>query len=336
MLIGKLLVDPPVVLAPMSGVTDLSFRLLCREAGARLAYTGLISANALRYRREKTKALLAFPPGDHPIAAQVFGADPEIVAAAAALAVECGADMVDVNMGCAVPKVVRARAGAALMADPERAEAMVRVVAAAARGRPVGVKLRRGWRDRGEDAIAFSRRCEAAGAAVIAVHPRWVGQGLRGSADWSVIAQIKRAVAIPVIGNGDIRSGEDALHMMAETGCDGVMVGRASLGSPGVFAEIAAALRGEARPRPPSPEQRIALAERHLHMMVADRGPAVAVPEMRKHVAWYLKGLPSAAALRDRANHARSEADMLAVLDQARQAVAAAHAAQPSPLGGER
>ena len=313
-------IQPPVVLAPMSGITDASFRLLCREAGARLAYTGLISANALRYRSPKTKGLLNFSAEDHPICAQIFGADPEVVAAAAAQAAESGADMVDINMGCAVPKVIRAAAGAALMAEPDRAEAVVRAVVAAVGDVPVGVKLRRGWRDRGEDAVALARRCEAAGAAVVAIHPRWVSQDFRGSADWSVIAHAKRAVAVPVIGNGDVRGAADAIRMESETGCDAVMIGRASLGDPWVFGGVAAALRGEAAPVPPSAEARLSLAARHLAMAVADRGETIGVREMRKHLAWYLRGMVSAAALRDRVNRARSEAEARAALDEAREA----------------
>jgi nifR3 family TIM-barrel protein len=319
----------------MSGITDTSFRGLCHEAGAGLAYTGLISANALRHGSEKTLGLLSFAPDDHPIAAQLFGADPQIVAAAAAIAVERGADIVDINMGCAVPKVLRAGAGAALLADPPRAEAMARAVVKAAAGHPVSVKMRRGWPDRGEDAASLARRLEQAGAAIIAIHPRWASQGLRGRADWSVITEVKQALSIPVIGNGDVRGPDDARRMLAQTGCDAVMVGRAALGNPWIFSRIGAALRGQPLPAPPTPEDRIAMAARHLHLVIADRGPAVAVREMRKHFAWYLKGLPNAAALRDRANGAKTEAQMQAMLDQAANELAAA-ATRPSSSGGRR
>ncbi|UCC67543.1 MAG: tRNA-dihydrouridine synthase family protein, partial [Armatimonadota bacterium] len=234
MRVGRLAIDPAVVLAPMSGINDRTFRLLCREAGAGLVYTGLISANALHYRSAKTDDMLRFCEGEHPVCAQVFGADPDMVARAAAAAVGRGADMVDINMGCSVPKVLKGRAGAALMADPERAEAMVRAVVGAVQA-PVGVKLRTGWRDRGEDATALARRCERAGAAVVTVHPRWAGQRFRGEADWSVIARVKEAVGIPVIGNGDIRRAADAARMQEQTGCDGVMIGRAALGNPWIL-----------------------------------------------------------------------------------------------------
>jgi len=315
--IGDLTIEPALVLAPMSGITDLSFRRLCREQGAGLTYTGLISANALHYAGRRDDDLLHFPGDDHPVCAQVFGAEPWMVAEAAAAAEATGADIVDVNMGCAVPKVLKARAGAALMADLDRAEAMVRATAAAVRV-PVTVKMRRGWQGRSEDAVGLARRCERAGAAAVAVHPRWVGQQFRGAADWTMIARVKQAVSIPVVGSGDVRSGADALRMTAETGCDGVMIGRAALGNPWIFRETAAALRGEEPPPEPSREERLEMAARHLALVVADRGPAVGVREMRKHFAWYLRGMPHASALRDRANRATTEAGLLAVLDEAR------------------
>ncbi len=316
MRIGAIEIDPPVALAPMSGINDRTFRQLCREAGARLVYTGLISANALHYGSAKTEELIRLSPDEHPVCAQVFGAEPEVVARAAAAAAERGADMVDINMGCSVPKVLKGRSGAALMADPERAEAMVRAVVEAVRV-PVGVKMRRGWRGRGEDAPGMARRCERAGAAVVAVHARWAGDRFRGACTWSAIAQVKEAVSIPVIGNGDIRCGADAVRMVEETGCDGVMVGRAALGNIWLFGEVAAALCGEPLPAPPTPEQRIETAGRQLDMMAADRGVRWAVPEMRKHVAWYLKGMPMARAMREKANHAGTLEELKAVLAEA-------------------
>jgi tRNA-dihydrouridine synthase B len=316
MRIGAVTIDPPVVLAPMSGITDVSFRLLCKEAGAGLVYTGLISANALQYRSRKTAELLAFSRHEHPVCAQVFGAEPEVVASAAAAAEAGGADLVDLNMGCAVPKVLRARAGVALMADPERAEAMVRATVAAVRV-PVAVKMRSGWKDRGEGAVAFARRCERAGAALITVHPRWARQRFLGEADWDVIAAVKQAVRVPVIGNGDIRHGADAVRMTEMTHSDGVMIGRAALGNPWVFAEVAATVRGEPAPPPPTVAERIALAKRHLSLAIADRGPVVGVQEMRKHIAWYLRGLPGARALREETNRAATEAQLRAVLGTA-------------------
>ena len=324
MRIARVMIDPPVVLAPMSGITDVSFRRLCREQGAGLVCTGMISANAMHYARpprgsRKTDDLLAFSEDERPVCAQVFGAEPEIVAEAAAEVERRGADVIDLNMGCAVPKVLRARSGVALMADPERAEEMVRAVTAAVRV-PVTVTIRRGWRDHGEQAVAFARRCERAGAAAITVHPRWANQQFRGRAEWSVIGEVKSAVGIPVIGNGDIRSGADALRMVEETDCDAVMIGRAALGNPWVFGEVAAALREDPPPAPPSIAERLAMAARHAELVIADRGEKVGVREMRKHFAWYLKAMPRARALRDRANRAVTKAELVAVLDEATEA----------------
>ncbi len=307
----------------MSGITDLPFRVICRELGAGLVYTGLVSANALHYGADRTEELLTFAPEEHPVAAQVFGADPELVAAAAVAAEARGADLVDINMGCAVPKVLKARSGVSLMADPERAEAMVRAAVEAVRI-PVTVKLRRGWRDRGETAVELARRCEAAGAAALAVHPRWATQHFSGEADWSVLAEVTRAVEVPVLGSGDLHDGLGARRMLEETGCDGVMVGRAALGNPWLFREIAVVLRGEPAPAPPTIEERAAVARRHLELTIEQRGEVVGVQEMRKHVAWYLHGLPRARALRDQANHATTRGDLLGVLERARSEAEAA------------
>jgi len=299
MQIDSLFIEPPVALAPMSGINDRSFRLICREWGARLE--------------------------EHPICAQIFGPEPDVVSRAAMEAERRGADLIDINMGCSVPKVLKGRSGADLMADPERGEAIVRACVAVV-DLPVLVKVRTGWQDKGEDAVGMALRCERAGAAAITVHPRWGGQQFRGSADWSVITRVKKAVRIPVIGSGDIKSSADAVRMRAETECDGVMIGRAALGNPWVFADVSAALLGRKSPSPPTSEERLQVAERHVRLAIADRGERVGAREMRKHVSWYLKGLPMARSLREKSNHATSESDLLAVLAEARNTAKAVEA----------
>jgi len=316
MRIGELTLDPPLALAPMSGINDRPFRLLCRELGAAVVWTGLISANALQYRNTKTADLLRFLSEEHPVCAQIFGPEPAVMAEAAAEAGRRGADLVDINMGCSVPKVLKGRAGVDLMADPERAEAVVRACVAATRV-PVTVKLRTGWMDRGESAVAMARRCEAAGASAVIVHPRWARQKFRGEADWSVIRAVNEAVAIPVVGNGDIHSAEDAVRMREETSCDGVMIGRAALGHPWIFREAAAALQGRPVPEVPTVKEKLELARRHLELALSDRGEKVGTREMRKHVAWYLRGFPMARALREQTNQARTRTEMLSVLETA-------------------
>ncbi len=329
MRIRHLTIDPPVVLGPMSGITDRPFRLLCKAAGAGLVYTGMISANAYHYGSERTEDLMAFSAAERPVCAQVFGAEPEIAAEAAAAAEARGADLIDLNLGCAVPKVLKARSGVSLMGDPERAEAMVRATVAAVRV-PVAVKIRRGWHERGERAVAFAQRCERAGAAVVAVHPRWASQQFRGHADYAVIAEVKRAIAIPVIGNGDITRPEHAVEMMEATGCDGVMIARGALGDPWIFGQVAAALRGDPIPPPPTVEERLALARRHLELMLAAREEFVAIREMRKHFSWYVHGLPGARGLRELSNRATTREELLAVLEAARVEMAAAEGRSPS------
>lgn len=315
MQLGSLTLNPPVALAPMSGINDRSFRLLCRELGASLVCTGLISANALHFGSRETLDLLRFLPEEHPVCAQIFGGDPELMAKAALAAERAGAEVIDINMGCSVPKVVKGRAGVSLMADPERGEAIVKACVRAI-GRPVTVKLRAGYSDRGEQAVAMARRCERAGAAAVTIHPRWAGQHFRGTADWSLIARVKEAVNLPVFGNGDIHRATEVRQMIEQTGCDGVMVGRAALGNPWIFREIEAKWRGETIP-PPTVEERLALAARHIRMVVADRGVKVGVREMRKHIAWYLRAMPMARALREKANRATTEEELLQLLQEA-------------------
>ncbi|HPZ22406.1 MAG TPA: tRNA dihydrouridine synthase DusB [Bacillota bacterium] len=285
----------PLWLAPMAGVTDKPFRRIAAEQGCDMAFTEMISGKALEFGNPRTWDLLDIK-GESPIGVQLFGCSPSVLAAAAKAAQAEGATVIDINMGCPVPKIVGNGEGAALMRQPQLAEAIVSEVSAAV-DIPVTVKIRAGWDENSINAPALAVRLAAAGAAAITVHGRTREQMYSGRANWEVIAEVVRAVEIPVIGNGDIWSGKAALAMQQQTGCAGIMVARGAMGNPWLFAEIKAALRG-ADYQPPTLEQRIAMALRHFQMELAYRGRDRGVLYMRKHLAWYLKGLPHTASLK--------------------------------------
>ncbi len=303
-----------LLLAPMAGVSERPFRLLALELGAALCPTELVSAAGLVRATSRTRKYLRHAEIERPFCLQLFGGDPDLMARAAVIAREAGADILDVNMGCPVPKVTKGGAGAALLCDPPRAAAVVRAVRAA--GLPVTAKIRSGWDARHPNAIEVARALEDAGVAAIALHPRTRAQGYSGAADWERIAAVKAAVRVPVIGNGDVRSGEDARRMRTETGCDAVMIGRAALGNPWIFREISGG-------PPPSPEERRALVARHFrdHLaFVAEEGFRSAIPaavrQFRKHLTWYARGLAGAAVFRARAVRIEDPAELLATIDE--------------------
>ena len=293
-----------LLLAPMAGVSDEAFRTLCREQGADLTYTEMVSAKGLSYANEKTRHLLRLAPGEDQVAVQLFGHEPDTMAAQAAwIEREMGQSLayLDINMGCPARKIVSKGDGSALMKDPALAASIVRAVRAAV-SRPVTVKFRRGWAEGDETAPEFARRMEDAGACAIAVHGRYA-ELYRGRAEWGAIARVKEAVSVPVVGNGDVRSGADAVAITERTGCDAVMIARAAEGNPWLFAQAKAALAGEPEPDGPTVEERIALARRHARLLSAREGRNIV--RMRKHAMWYLAGLPGAAAARGRINGAR-------------------------------
>ena len=301
MRIGTLeLPDRPVLLAPMAGVTDAAFRLICRELGADLTCTEMVSAKALFFRNKNTAALLHTEAGERPAAVQLFGTEPDLMAQEAEKLAD-RFDLIDLNMGCPVAKIVNNGEGSALMKDPARAADIVRAVAARA-GRPVSVKIRAGYDAAHRNAAEFAAMLEEAGAAMITVHGRTREQFYSGRADRGIIRAVKEAVRIPVIGNGDIFCAQDALDLLEETGCDGVMVARGARGNPWIFREIRALLRGGPLPGPPGPEEKRAVVLRHARGLAAERGEAVAAREMRKHLAWYTTGLHGASRLRAEAN----------------------------------
>lgn len=294
--IGAFLRGNPLVLAPMAGVTDMPFRLLCKEYGAGLVYSEMVSDQALLHGNRHTLPLLRFNPRERPIAFQLFGSAPESMAEAARILCRHEPDLIDLNFGCPVPKVTRNGAGAALLRDLPRAAELVRAVVAAS-DRPVTVKMRSGWDAQHIVAPELAALCAAAGAAAVMVHARTREQFYQGKADWGVIRAVKGAVTVPVIGNGDVRLPSDARAMLAGTGCDAVAIAQGALGKPWVFAQMRAFLAGEDW-SPPDVAQRFAVLRRHLWDAVAFAGRERGVKEMRKHLAWYLRGLPGAAHFR--------------------------------------
>ena len=300
--IGNVELDSPVALAPMAaGVTDLPFRLLCKEQGCGLLYTEMVSAKALLYKNRNTKPLLETKLEERPVAVQLFGSDPEIMSEMALMLEEGPYDIIDVNMGCPVPKIVNNGEGSALMKNPKLAGEILSAMTRKLK-KPVTVKFRKGFNDESVNAVEFAKMAEQSGAAAVAVHGRTREQFYSGKADWDIIRQVKEAVSIPVIGNGDIFTPQDAGRMMEETGCDGVMVARGAKGNPWIFSRIDHYLKtGEVLPKQ-GPEEVKQMILRHAELLVAFKGEYTAMREMRKHVSWYTAGYPHSAALRNEIN----------------------------------
>lgn len=295
--IGSVKLQHGVVLAPMAGVCNLPFRLLCKEQGASLVCSEFISAKALLHGNKKTKQMLRVAPEEAPVSIQIFGSTEYDVAYAAQRVEEAGADIVDFNMGCPVPKVIKAEAGAALMRVPEKAEALMKAMVDAV-SIPVTVKMRAGWDDDQINVVDLARRFEQVGVSAVAVHGRTRHQMRKGKVDLDIIRRVTEAVSIPVFGNGDVVSADDARHMTDETGCAGVMIGRGALGNPWVFAQILHGLRTDDELPKPTLTQRVEMALRHLHLLTELKGEHIAAREMRQHAAVYLKGFPGAARFR--------------------------------------
>ena len=313
--IGNVALSNPYILAPMAGVTDLPFRLLCKEQGAGLLCMEMISAKAIQYNNKNTKALLEIHPEEEPVSLQLFGSDPEVISEIAKRIEELPFAILDLNMGCPVPKIVRNGEGSALMNQPKLVHEIVSKAVKAIQ-KPVTVKIRKGFNDESINAVEIAKIIEDAGASAVAVHGRTREQYYSGKADWDIIRQVKEAVSIPVIGNGDVVSGESALAMMHQTGCDGVMIGRGAQGNPWIFSELRAYEETGKMPERPSHEELKAMMLRHARLQIQYKGDYLGIREMRKHVAWYTTGLPNSAKLRGEINAVESYEELEELLNE--------------------
>ena len=313
MKIGNLELENNVFLAPMAGVTDLPFRLLCKEMGCGLVYSEMVSAKGILYDNKNTTELLEIDPNERPVAVQLFGSDPEILGAMAKKIEPYPIDIIDVNMGCPAPKIVKNGEGSCLMKTPELVGKIVKSLVES-QSKPVTIKFRKGFDDDHINAVEIAKIAEANGASAVAVHGRTREQYYSGKADWDIIKQVKAAVNIPVIGNGDVFTPQDAKNLFEHTGCDAIMVGRGAQGNPWIFKRILHYLQtGELLPEPTA-EERVEKALRHAQMLIDYKGEYIGVREMRKHMAWYMKGMPGAAELRGKLNYAENRAELEALL----------------------
>lgn len=314
--IGPVAVTGHAALAPMAGAADAAFRAMARRFGAAYTVSEMASARALVYQPTRTSELLIPAPGEAPFAVQIFGSEPEIMAEGARLALAMsGAQVVDINMGCPTPKIVANGDGCALMRDPEKARRIIEAVVKAVPV-PVTVKFRLGWDEDDRNAASFARMAQDAGAQAVCVHGRTRAQMYAGKADWDALARVREAVTIPFIANGDVKSAEDAQTLYRKTGCDLVMIGRAALGNPWIFADVEAKMSGLPAPAAPTAEERLRTARAQIALACERKGEHIAVLEARKHLAWYLKGVRQSAAYRARFAEVKTAAEMDALIEE--------------------
>ncbi|HHW48624.1 MAG TPA: tRNA dihydrouridine synthase DusB [Clostridiaceae bacterium] len=320
MKIGNVQLKNNVFLAPMAGVTDMPFRILCKEQGCGLVYTEMVSAKGLHYNDSKSFKLTEIDEMEKPVAVQIFGSDPGIMAEIAERLNESDAQIIDINMGCPTPKITKNGEGSALMLKPKLVADIVRAVSKAAT-KPVTVKIRKGWDETRVNAVEIARIAEENGAKAIAVHGRTREQFYSGKADWDIIRKVKDAVSVPVIGNGDIFSPEDAENMIRQTGCDAVMIGRGAQGNPWIFKRILHYMNTEEILPEPSIEEKIDTAIRHMDMLIELKGEYTGIREMRKHIAWYIKGMRNAAQIREKVFKTTSKDEVISLLESLKHAM---------------
>lgn len=316
MKIGNVEIKGMAALAPMAGVTDRAFRELCVAFGASYVVGEMVSAKGISFNSERSKELMLLSENERPAAVQLFGSEPQTVAAAAVTAMEYKPDIIDINMGCPAPKISGNGAGSALMKNPDLCGKIVEAVCKAV-DVPITVKIRKGWDDKSVNAVEVAKICEQAGASAITVHGRTREQFYSGKADLDIISKVKKAVNIPVIGNGDITNANDAAQMLEKTNCDMVMIGRGALGNPWIFREINAWLN-DLRPMfPPSPAEKVTVILRHIQAMCDYKGEEIAMREARKHVGWYMKGFKNAAELRREAGYLKTYEELIELTKKA-------------------